>query len=61
MASYSEQYRAMLDKVNSGPYFGPKSGAVVTAAGKLGGRVYMVGCVGNDLEGKQLFFPNAGK
>ena len=33
MASYSEQYREMLDKVNSGPYFGPKSGAVVTAAG----------------------------
>ena len=33
MASYSEQYREMLDKVNSGPYFGPRSGAVVTAAG----------------------------
>ena len=34
MASYSdERYSAMLDKVNSGPYFGPRSGAVVTAAG----------------------------
>ena len=33
MASYSEQYREMLDKVNSGPYFGPRSGAMVTFAG----------------------------
>ena len=33
MASYSEQYREMLDKVNSGPYFGPRSGAIVTSAG----------------------------
>ena len=33
MASYSEQYRGMLNKVNAGPYFGPKSGAMVTAAG----------------------------
>ena len=33
MASYSEEYRGMLNKVNTGPYFGPKSGAMVTAAG----------------------------
>lgn len=31
MDSYSKDYTAMLKRVNSGPYFGPKSGAMVTA------------------------------
>ena len=31
MDSCSNEYSAMLERVNSGPYFGPKSGAIVTA------------------------------
>lgn len=34
---------------------GGKGGNQAVGAGKLGGRVYMIGCVGNDIDGKQLY------
>ncbi len=34
---------------------GGKGGNQAVGAGKLGGQVYMVGCLGNDIDGKQLF------
>lgn len=43
----------LAEKVYTFP--GGKGGNQAVGAGKLGGRVYMVGCVGNDLEGKQLY------
>lgn len=43
----------LAEKVYTFP--GGKGGNQAVGAGKLGGRVYMIGCVGNDLEGKQLY------
>lgn len=34
---------------------GGKGGNQAVGAGKLGGQVYMIGCLGNDLDGKQLY------
>lgn len=34
---------------------GGKGGNQAVGAGKLGGQVYMVGCLGNDMDGKQLY------
>lgn len=34
---------------------GGKGGNQAAGAGKLGGRVYMIGCLGNDMDGKQLY------
>lgn len=34
---------------------GGKGGNQAVGAGKLGGQVYMIGCVGNDIDGKQLY------
>lgn len=36
-------------------FTGGKGGNQAVGAGKLGGQVYMIGCLGNDLEGKQLY------
>ena len=33
MSEHERDYSHMLEKVNSGPYFGPKAGAMVTSAG----------------------------
>lgn len=35
-------------------FLGGKGGNQAVGVGKLGGQVYMIGCLGNDLEGKQL-------
>ncbi len=43
----------IAEKVYTFP--GGKGGNQAVGAGKLGGRVYMIGCVGNDLDGKQLY------
>lgn len=34
---------------------GGKGGNQAVGAGKLGGQVYMIGCLGNDMDGKQLY------
>lgn len=34
---------------------GGKGGNQAVGAGKLGGQVYMIGCLGNDIDGKQLY------
>ena len=34
---------------------GGKGGHQAVGAGKLGGQVYMIGCLGNDMDGKQLY------
>ena len=39
---------------------GGKGGNQAVGAGKLGGQVYMIGCLGNDMDGKQLFTGLAG-
>lgn len=36
-------------------FTGGKGGNQAVGVGKLGGQVYMIGCLGNDLEGKQLY------
>lgn len=36
-------------------FLGGKGGNQAVGVGKLGGQVYMIGCLGNDLEGKQLY------
>lgn len=36
-------------------YPGGKGGNQAVGVGKLGGQVYMIGCLGNDMDGKQLY------
>ncbi len=36
-------------------YCGGKGGNQAVGAGKLGGQVYLIGCVGNDMDGRQLY------
>lgn len=36
-------------------YSGGKGGNQAVGVGKLGGQVYMIGCLGNDMDGKQIY------
>lgn len=36
-------------------FTGGKGGNQAVGAGKLGGQVYMIGCLGNDIEGRQMY------